>query len=66
MAIQGDKYIQHDGGVCTFIKEGSHTETGQPLVAYQDHKGKLWFMPTELFHGPVVIRGKVLRRFQKI
>lgn len=63
---QGDKYMHYKGEVYTYIKEGTNAETGQKLVAYQDKKGALWFRPTELFHGPVVVRNKVVKRFVKL
>lgn len=56
----------YKGGYYNLLMNGTHTETGEELVVYEDNKGSRWIRPAEMFHEAVEVEGKVVPRFELI
>lgn len=60
------KFRHYKGGIYYVIGIGEHTENGKQLVAYHDWEGRVWFRPSEMFFGTIVINGEKIKRFEKV
>ncbi|GLO66270.1 DUF1653 domain-containing protein [Oceanobacillus kimchii] len=56
----------YKGGYYNLLMNGTHTETGEDVVVYEDSEGRRWIRPAEMFHGEVKVDGKMVPRFELI
>lgn len=61
-------YKHYKGNIYKVINIGTHTETLEQMVIYQDiiHPDKIWVRPASMWNEYVEINGKTVKRFEEI
>lgn len=62
----GNIFKHYKGGLYNVIGTGTHTETGEACVIYEDTVGQVWIRPVEMFQGKVEVDGKEINRFERV
>jgi hypothetical protein len=63
----GTKLQHYKGGKYTVLGEGTHSETLEDMVIYQNDKDKkVWIRPLQMFYEEVEYKGETVPRFKKI
>jgi len=68
MTQVGKKYRHYKGTLYLVIALATHSETEEPMVAYQDieHPEKIWVRPKQMFEETVEVDGKIVQRFTPV
>ena len=59
-------YQHYKGGVYQLLHLGTHSETGERMVVYQNKAGDVWIRPKTMFFENVEVDGETVRRFAPI
>lgn len=64
---KGVKIIHYKGGLYTILGQGTHSETGEDVIIYQnDADNRIWVRPLTMFHDLVEYKGDVVNRFDAL
>jgi len=63
----GMKMMHYKGGLYTVLSQGTHSETGEDVVIYQNDADKrIWVRPLVMFYDYVDYKDKTVPRFVKL
>lgn len=64
---EGMKVIHYKGGIYTILHQGTHSETGEDMIIYQNDADKrIWIRPLQMFYETVEVKGEDEFRFMEV
>jgi hypothetical protein len=64
---KGTKLVHYKGGKYTVLDQGTHSETLEDMIIYQNDKDKkVWIRPLQMFYEEVEFKGEIVPRFKEI
>lgn len=64
---KGTRLKHYKGGRYTVLGQGTHSETLEDMVIYQNDKDKkIWIRPLEMFFETVEFKGETVMRFEEV
>lgn len=64
---KGTKLKHYKGGRYTVIDQGTHSETLEDMIIYQnDVDKKIWIRPLQMFYEEVEYKGEYVSRFKEV
>lgn len=64
---EGMKVIHYKGGIYTILHQGTHSETGDDVIIYQNDADKrIWVRPLTMFYETVEYKGDYVFRFVEV
>jgi hypothetical protein len=65
--LNGINLRHYKGGIYTVLGYGTHSETLEDMVIYQNNKDKkIWVRPLQMFYETVEFNGEDVMRFEVI